>query len=147
MAEWKNGDMRLGPSGNNTSENKVPGSYNKCHFYIVITGTDQIENERPETKEWEVEFDVYKSNQTQKKKSGVIKTGDEWKCSFDLDWPPASTTTKLTIKEATYVNNKMNGLSRHVFGDTVMIGLYKDDVIQASVQLDENSRVTFIYDC
>ena len=98
MAEWKNGDMRLGPSGNNTSENKVPGSYNKCHFYIVITGTDQIENERPETKEWEVEFDVYKSNQTQKKKSGVIKTGDEWKCSFDLDWPPASTTTKLTIK-------------------------------------------------
>jgi hypothetical protein len=28
----------------------------------------------------------------------VIKTGDEWKCSFDLDWPPASTTTKLTIK-------------------------------------------------
>jgi hypothetical protein len=98
MAEWKNGDMRLGPSGNNTDETKVPGSYDKCSFYIVITGTDQIENKRPETKEWEIEFDVYKSSQKQKKKSGVIKTGDEWKCSFDLDLPPASTTTKLTIK-------------------------------------------------
>ena len=98
MAEWKNGDIRLGPSGNNTDESKVDGSYDKCHFYIVITGTDQIENERPETKEWEVEFDVYKSSLTQKKKSGVIKTGDEWKCSFDLDWPPSKTTTKLTIK-------------------------------------------------
>ena len=51
MAEWKNGDMRLGPSGNNTDETKVPGSYDKCSFYIVITGTDQIENKRPETKE------------------------------------------------------------------------------------------------
>tara|TARA_R110000772_G_scaffold262641_1_gene381752 strand:+ start:92 stop:448 length:357 start_codon:yes stop_codon:yes gene_type:complete len=98
MAEWQNGDIRLGPSGNNTDESKVDGSYDKCHFYIVITGTDQIENERPETKEWEVEFDVYKSSLTQKKKSGVIKTGDEWKCSFDLDWPPSKTTTKLTIK-------------------------------------------------
>jgi hypothetical protein len=98
MAEWKTGDMRLGPTGNNTDETKVPGSYDKCKFYIVITGTDQIENNRPETKEWEVEFDVYKSGHTQKKKSGVIKTGDEWECSFDLDWPPANTTTKLTIK-------------------------------------------------